>query len=126
MSEFFDLKQGDLTVTEYEMRFESLAHFATTQLIDDVFKGTRFESGLRSNICRALANFLNVSYCDIVTRSLAVEANEVEIKEGRSRSIKHSPPLNPFSYHHPILRGLYLEGLISQGEGELGKLCVIC
>ena len=29
MSELFTLKQGDSTITEFEMRFSSLAHFAT-------------------------------------------------------------------------------------------------
>ena len=50
MSEFFALKQRDKTVTEYEMRFDSLAHFVVAQLTDDIFKATRFKVGLRSNI----------------------------------------------------------------------------
>ena len=45
-SELFTLKQGDFTVTEFEMRFSSLDHFAMVQLTDDIFKATIFEAGL--------------------------------------------------------------------------------
>ena len=45
-SELFSLKQGDLSVTEYEMKFSSLARFAAAQLTDDVFKATIFEARL--------------------------------------------------------------------------------
>ena len=56
-SELFTLKQGDSTVTEFEMRFLSLARFATTQLTDDIFKATIFETGLWPNILWAIASF---------------------------------------------------------------------
>ena len=47
MSELLTLKQGDSTVTEFEMRFSSLARFAMAQLTDDVFKAKIFEARLR-------------------------------------------------------------------------------
>ena len=73
-----------------------MARFATAQLIDDVFKATIFETGLRPNIHRALAPFPLVSYADVLTRSLAIEAKEVVLKKDRdastpSKSVQMSP-----------------------------------
>ena len=67
-------------------------------MTDDVFKDTIFEVGLRSNIRRAIASFPLVSYADIVTRSLAIEAKEVVLKKDRyastpSKSVQTSPSL---------------------------------
>ena len=46
MSDFSALKQRESTMMEYEMKFTSLAHFVTTQLVDDIFKATRLNTGL--------------------------------------------------------------------------------
>ena len=75
---------------------ESRAYFATVQLTDDVVKTTIFEAGLRPNICRAIVPFPLVSYMDIVTRSLAIEAKEIVLKKDRnastsSKSVQTSP-----------------------------------
>ena len=48
--EFFNLKQGDTTVTEYETKFSPLAHFATAQLTNNNFKGACFEEELKPSI----------------------------------------------------------------------------
>ena len=68
------------------MRFSSLARFATAQLTDDVFKAMIFEAGLRPNIHQAIVAFPLVSYVDIVTRSLTIEAKEVVLKKDRDAS----------------------------------------
>ena len=44
--EFFALKLGDFILTEYKMKFASLAPFAAAQVTDDIFKATRFEARL--------------------------------------------------------------------------------
>ena len=36
MREFFVLKQGELVVKEYELKFASWAYFAAAQFIDDI------------------------------------------------------------------------------------------
>ena len=64
-------------MTEYEMKFASLAHFVVAQLTNDVFKATRFEAGLRPNICRALASFPIMRYSNMVIGSLAIEVKEM-------------------------------------------------
>ena len=74
------MKYGDMTVTEYEMKFVSLARFAFVQLTDDIFKATHFEAGLWPNIRWALKAFTIVRYADMVIRSLDIEPREIEIK----------------------------------------------
>ena len=45
--EFLELKQGDLTVLEYERRFQDLAAFASTYLPTERHRVERFRDGLR-------------------------------------------------------------------------------
>jgi hypothetical protein len=48
--EFLDLRQGDLTVLEYERRFQDLAAFASTYLPTKRHKVERFHDGLRQEL----------------------------------------------------------------------------
>ena len=115
------------------MRFSSLARIATAQLTDNVFKATIFEAGLRPNIRCAIAVFPLVSYTNIVTRSLAIEAKEAVLKKDRdastpSKSVqmsssqqhrnrqKHQAYSTPHTFQRPlcILQGLHFMVHISQ------------
>ena len=48
--EFLDLRQGDLTVLEYERRFQDLAAFASTYLPTERHRVERFRDGLRREL----------------------------------------------------------------------------
>jgi hypothetical protein len=48
--EFLDLRQGDLTVLEYERRFQDLAAFASTYLPTEHHRVERFRDGLRREL----------------------------------------------------------------------------
>jgi hypothetical protein len=48
--EFFDLKQGDMTVLEYESRFRNLAVFTSTYLPTKCHRVERFHDGLRQEL----------------------------------------------------------------------------
>jgi hypothetical protein len=48
--EFLELKQGDLTVLEYERRFQDLAAFASTYLPTERHRLERFRDGLRREL----------------------------------------------------------------------------
>jgi len=48
--EFLDLRQGDLTVLEYERRFQDLTAFASTYLPTEHHRVERFHDGLRREL----------------------------------------------------------------------------
>jgi hypothetical protein len=48
--EFLDLRQEDLTVLEYEIRFQDLAAFASTYLPTERHRVERFRDGLRREL----------------------------------------------------------------------------
>ena len=48
--EFLDLRQGDLTVLEYETRFQDFAAFASTYLPTKHHRVERFHDGLRREL----------------------------------------------------------------------------
>lgn len=50
--EFINLKQGSMTVLEYETRFTRLARFATHMNMDEFQKARQFEEGLRDGLRR--------------------------------------------------------------------------
>ena len=54
--------------------------------MENIFKATIFGAGLQPNIRRIIAAFPFVSYADIMTRSLAIEAKEVVLKKDRDAS----------------------------------------
>ena len=70
-SEFFNLKQGDMIIMEYETKFLALALFATAQLTDENFKGAQFEEGLKPSIQTNLAPLQLKSFTDILAIGLA-------------------------------------------------------
>jgi len=48
--EFLDFRQGDLTILEYERRFQDLAAFASTYLPTERHRVERFRDGLRREL----------------------------------------------------------------------------
>ena len=46
VQEFLDLRQGDMTVLEYVVRFTELAHFADDYVATDLAKIRRFKDSL--------------------------------------------------------------------------------
>lgn len=55
--EFLALKQGSMTVREYDAKFEELAHYYTLYqyVTDDRSKWMKFEDGLRPEIKQAIS-----------------------------------------------------------------------
>ncbi|KAA0056157.1 uncharacterized protein E6C27_scaffold697G00470 [Cucumis melo var. makuwa] len=48
--EFLSLKQGDMTITEYERKFTKLAKYAMSYVVDEEEKCKHFDEGLRTTI----------------------------------------------------------------------------
>ncbi|XP_057803058.1 uncharacterized protein LOC131018347 [Salvia miltiorrhiza] len=85
-AEFLDLKQGTMSVTEYERKFNLLARYATRMVNTEDLKADRFLRGLRPEIRGILAGQKIVDYGLAVRRAHEVatglEADVVPFKVG--------------------------------------------
>jgi hypothetical protein len=71
--EFLDLRQGDLTVLEYERRFQNLVAFASTYLLTERHRVERFRDGLRRELRMILIAMQFQSIRELVRASQGME-----------------------------------------------------
>ena len=71
--EFIKLEQGNMTVSQYETEFASLARFAPTLVADEDRKARRFEEGLRPRIKTSVIAFELTTYRAVVNKALLIE-----------------------------------------------------
>ena len=72
-SEFRNLRQGKMSVTEYERKFCELARYAAAHVDTDERKARRLRDGLRPEIRTALASHGKLIYKDMLHRAMEVE-----------------------------------------------------
>ncbi|KAL9350762.1 hypothetical protein Peur_058017 [Populus x canadensis] len=78
--EFLDLRQGDLTVLEYERRFQDLVAFASIYLLTERHRVERFRDGLRRELRTILIAMQFQSVWELV-----------QAAQGMERVIKDTP-----------------------------------
>jgi hypothetical protein len=71
--EFLDLRQGDLTVLEYERRFQDLVAFASTYLPTGRHRVERFRDGLRRELRMILIAIQFQSVLELVQATQGME-----------------------------------------------------
>ena len=85
---FLELKQGDMSVTEYEAKFTELSRYALHHVQDEKRKARRFEQGLKPWIYQKVAVFELENYAAVVQKALIVEGSSehyINYKEDRKR-----------------------------------------
>ncbi|KAL3655497.1 hypothetical protein CASFOL_001283 [Castilleja foliolosa] len=73
-NEFLHLQQGNMTVTDYERKFNALCRFAPHLVNTDARKSMRFAMGLRSEVSSILAGQGELPYAELVKRAEKVES----------------------------------------------------
>lgn len=73
-SEFWNLRQGAKTVTEYDRIFNQLSRYAPTLVDTDEKRAERFRQGLRPVIGMPLASHGKLTYAEALSRALGIEA----------------------------------------------------
>src|SRR5262245_54695230 len=71
--EFLNLKQGSMSVTDYEFRFSQLAEFAPEQVCTERLRVDRFIWGLRSELRFALTATEPQTYASALSKALSTE-----------------------------------------------------
>ena len=79
--EFLELKQGAMTVMDYETRFTELARFADDYVAMDMAKVRRFENGLKWSIRGKIVGLRLRDIDSMVGMALTIET---EIEDARS------------------------------------------
>ncbi|XP_028120019.1 uncharacterized protein LOC114317460 [Camellia sinensis] len=84
VSEFEKLKQGTMSVAEYEAKFTELARYAPHMVDTDYKKARKFEGGLHVKMLDWV-NVLKLEKCvDVLDRALMSEANIATLKMSKS------------------------------------------
>ncbi|XP_042009140.1 uncharacterized protein LOC121757703 [Salvia splendens] len=73
-TEFYHLKQGRMSVTDYDRMFCEMARYAPDQVDTDAKMAEKFCTGLRHEIRMTLASHGGLSYTEALGRALDIEA----------------------------------------------------
>lgn len=73
MTEFLQIKQGDLSVSQYEAKFAELYRYASHLFTTDEQKAMHFEHGLKPTIRTRLTAFELTKYSEVMHKALRVE-----------------------------------------------------
>ena len=83
--EFHNLKQRQMSVTEYRREFTRLSKYAPEMLVIEEEKCHKFEYGLRDHIRAHVTGFFHDDFSKIVTCALNVETIKKEEYERKGR-----------------------------------------
>ncbi|XP_073056956.1 uncharacterized protein [Primulina eburnea] len=86
VKEFLELKQGNMSMQEYILKFEEGCQFAPYLASNDIEKGEHFLRGVRAEIKRDVRMSKVASYKEIVEKARMAEQDEKEIE--RERQLK--------------------------------------
>ena len=83
--EFHNLKQRQMSVTEYQREFTRLSRYAPEILVNEEEKCRRFEDGLNDHIRAHVTAFFHEDFSKIVTCALNVERVKKEERERKDK-----------------------------------------
>ena len=83
--EFHNLKQRQMSVTEYQREFTRLRKYAPEMLLIEEEKCRKFEDGLNDHILAHVTGFCHDDFSKIVTCALNVERVKKEEYERKQR-----------------------------------------
>ncbi|XP_028077124.1 uncharacterized protein LOC114279119 [Camellia sinensis] len=84
VAEFEQLKQGTMSVTEYEAKFTELARYAPHMVDTNYKKAKKFEGGLDVEVLDRINVLKLVKYVDVLDRAIMAEANIVGLKQAKT------------------------------------------
>ena len=124
------MKQGNLTVAEYEKEFSHLSKYAPELVLTETFRCRQFEDGLKECIKRYLmivTSLQVVSFYQMVQATMKIEKSEMKSKEinqerkfsrGGSSSGKRTRESQVDSVHGLATRGRRQGPTMTQGSSK--------
>ena len=83
-NKFLTLRQGKMTVAEYEKEFSRLNKYALESVLMEKFKSEQFEEGLHESIKRyltAVTSLQSVNFYQLVQAAIKIEKSEMKSQE---------------------------------------------
>ncbi|XP_074327718.1 uncharacterized protein LOC141665632 [Apium graveolens] len=89
---FLELKQGNMSVTEYEAKFTKLARFVLEQVDTEEKRAQRFQQGLQPWIRSRVAVFELTTYTAVVQKAMNIggESERTQKEKGQGNFQNHS------------------------------------
>jgi hypothetical protein len=108
--EFLDLKQGNMTVLEYERRFQDLSIFATTYLPTEHHRVERFREGLRQELKLILVAMQFQSVRELVRAAQGMErvmndTPRLTSEQSQTTGFKRRDFIPPMGRNPPLKKG---------------------
>ncbi|KAK8930903.1 hypothetical protein KSP39_PZI016199 [Platanthera zijinensis] len=91
---FLQLKQGSMSVTEYQQEFQHLARFADSYELDDRGYAKRFYKGLRDPLRQALLFIADSSLAEIIDMAKRLEADHLGSGKRPAEGVMEAGPSN--------------------------------
>ena len=98
--EFHNLKQRQMSVTEYQIEFTLLSKYAPEMLVTEEEKCRKFEDGLNDHIWAHVIGFCHDDFSKIMTCALNVERVKKEKYERKERRHGKKNPGQSSSYQN--------------------------
>ena len=98
--EFHNLKQRQMSVTEYQRKFTRLSKYALEMLVTEEEKCRKFEDGLNDHIRAHVTGFFHDDFSKIMTCALNVERVKKEEYESKERRQGKKNLSQSSSYQH--------------------------
>ncbi|XP_021830989.1 uncharacterized protein LOC110771064 [Prunus avium] len=121
--EFTNLYQGDMTVGQYQAKFEELMRFAPYMIPNESAKAKKFEEGLRLEVKEKVELFKLKKYVEVVDRALMAEQRILSSKRifepknpNRGQSSKRQRFFPSRSRHNVQEDNLHNKGLRHQEQ----------
>ena len=127
---FLTLRQGKMTVAEYEKEFSRLSKYASESVLTEKFKCGQFEEGLHESIKRyltAVTSLQSVNFYQLVQVAIKIEKSKIKSQErnkekkfsrGGSSSRKRPRESQSDSVRGPATRGRRQGPTMTQSSGR--------
>ncbi|XP_072959215.1 uncharacterized protein [Typha angustifolia] len=89
--EFTQLKQGNMTVAQYEERFNTLSRFCPRVVPDDAARAEQFKMGLRIEVRKQVNMARNLTYAELVENAGIAERDLLEEYSQRQERVARRP-----------------------------------
>ncbi|XP_024018441.1 uncharacterized protein LOC112090707 [Morus notabilis] len=113
--DFMSLLQGDMSVREYETKFNDLSRFAPSLVESENLKCLKFEKGLKNSVRRPLVALRIQNFRDLVAVATSVEHDNLAYQQSKKAAGRVSASGGPSASSGP-----QRSGRRNRNQGQIG------
>ncbi|XP_024018554.1 uncharacterized protein LOC112090749 [Morus notabilis] len=103
--EFMSLLQGDMSMREYEVKFNDLSRFAPSMVKSEHLRCLKFEKGLKNSVRRPLVALRIKNFLDLVVAATSVEQDNLAYQQNKKATGRVSGSGGPSASGRPQQSG---------------------